>query len=154
MSASNRPTLGSSMRALRIRHGLTLKEMSSRTGIPFSTLAKVEHDRLTLTYDKLQTISERLNIPMADMFAEPGNEARAAPNGRRSVATLSNALQIVTPNYDYNYFAPELRDKDMIPIFAHLKAKSLAEFGPLLRHGGQEFLLRHRGLGGGAYGIL
>jgi len=36
--------------------------MSGRTDIPVSTLSKVEHDRLTLTYDKLVQLSQRLNI--------------------------------------------------------------------------------------------
>lgn len=46
------PTLGSLMRGLRTRNRWTLKEMSAHSGIPVSTLSKVEHDRLTLTYDK------------------------------------------------------------------------------------------------------
>lgn len=140
MASSPTPTLGSLMRALRTRHGLTLMQMSTITGIPFSTLAKVEHDRLTLTYDKLQTVSERLNVRMADLFAEPESSAPAVANSRRSVATLANALSVVTLNYDYYYLSAELRQKDMIPIVSRVKAKSLAEFGEMVRHEGQEFL--------------
>lgn len=135
-----RPTLGSVMRALRARLGLTLKEMSLRTGVPFSTLSKVEHDRLTLTYDKLQAISERLNIPLSALFAAAETTPTPAPNGRRSVATRSTALSVTTANYDYFYLSPELRNKDMIPILSRVKAKSLGEFGPLIRHEGEEFL--------------
>ncbi len=133
-------TLGSLMRDLRNRHGLTLRQMSTITGIPFSTLAKVEHDRLTLTFDKLQMVSERLNIRMADLFAEPDIAAPAIANSRRSIATLANALSVATANYDYHYLSPELRQKDMIPIVSRVKARSLAEFGDLVRHDGQEFL--------------
>ena len=56
------PTLGSVMRSLRTRNAWTLKEMSERVDIPVSTLSKVEHDRLTLTYDKLQQLSRRLGL--------------------------------------------------------------------------------------------
>ena len=45
--------------------------MSERTGIPVSTLSKIEHDRLTLTYDRLLQLSERLNMRLSDLFAEP-----------------------------------------------------------------------------------
>ncbi len=135
-----RATLGSLMRDLRNRHGLTLKQMSTITGIPFSTLAKVEHDRLTLTFDKLQMVSERLNIRMADLFAEPDAAPPAIANSRRSIATLADALSVATANYDYHYLSPELRQKDMIPIVSRVKARSLAEFGDLVRHDGQEFL--------------
>ena len=133
-----KPTLGSRMRALRLRYGLTLKEMSERAGLPFSTLAKVEHDRLTLTYDKLQAISERLGIRMSDLFAE--DEVAAVANGRRSIGTLASALPVSTPNYDYYYLSPELRQKDMIPVLGRLKARSIEAFGPMLRHDGQEFV--------------
>ena len=140
MSSAQMPTLGSLMRALRNRQGLTLKQMSTITGIPFSTLAKVEHDRLTLTYDKLQTVSDRLNVRMAELFAEPEDSAPVVANSRRSVATLSTALPVATPNYDYYYLSPELRQKDMIPIVSRVKARSLDEFGEMIRHDGQEFL--------------
>ncbi len=135
-----KPTLGSQMRALRARLGLTLRQMSERTGLPFSTLAKVEQERLTLTYDKLLMLSERLNIRMSDLFAEQEVQPLAVANSRRSIATPANALTVSTPNYDYHYLASELRQKDMIPIFTRLKARSLAEFGELVRHDGQEFL--------------
>src|SRR5688572_27853280 len=69
-SKPRRPTLGSLLRGLRLRNHWTLKEMSERTGIPLSTLAKVEHDRLTLTYDKLLQLSQRLNLRMSDLFSE------------------------------------------------------------------------------------
>jgi transcriptional regulator with XRE-family HTH domain len=139
-TAATRPTLGSQMRALRARLGLTLKEMSARTGLPFSTLSKVEHDRLTLTYDKLLMISERLNIRMSELFAEPKEESGAVANSRRSIGTVTAALPVTTPNYDYFYLSPELRQKDMIPIFTRVKARSIAEFGAMVRHDGQEFL--------------
>jgi len=134
------------MRALRARHGLTLKEMSIRTGVPFSTLSKVEHDRLTLTYDKLQMIADKLNIRISELFAEPDGAPLPVANSRRSVANLNNALLITTPNYDYYYLSPELRRKEMIPIVSRVKARSLEEFGALVRHEGQEFIYVVEGL--------
>jgi transcriptional regulator with XRE-family HTH domain len=114
--------------------------MSARTGVPFSTLSKVEHDRLTLSYDKLQQISERLGIRMSELFSEPDNTSKPSANSRRSVGTLNTALQISTPQYDYYYMSPELRDKDMIPMISRLKATSLEEFGELSRHAGEEYV--------------
>lgn len=136
---SAKPTLGSLMRALRARNGWTLKEMSDRTGIPFSTLSKVEHDRLTLTYDKLLQLSERLHIRMSDLFAEPDSAATPVM-ARRSVGTLEGAVQVSTRNYDYYYLCPELRRKRMIPLVTRIRAKSLADFGELVRHAGEEFI--------------
>ena len=139
-SNAARLTLGSRMRELRASYGLTLKEMSKRVGLPVSTLAKVEHDRLTLTYDKLQAISEKLDIRMSELFSEQDEAGEARANGRRSIGTRASALSVSTPNYDYFYLSPELRRKDMIPVLARLKARSLAEFGEMVRHDGQEFV--------------
>ncbi len=139
MTAQDKPTLGSLMRSLRARYGLTLKEMSERIGVPFSTLAKVEHDRLTLTFDKLQTIGDRLGLRMSELLANSQDAPPAYANSRRSVATLASALPVKTLNYDHFYLSPELRQKDMIPIYTRLRARSLEEFGDMVRHNGQEF---------------
>lgn len=133
-------TLGGLLRALRARNGWTLKEMSERTGIPLSTLSKVEHDRLTLTYDKLQQMGERLNLPMSELFAEPDTEREPTVTARRSVGRLDTALRVTTHNYDYYFLCPELRRKRMIPILTRIRAKSLEEFGDLVHHSGEEYV--------------
>jgi transcriptional regulator with XRE-family HTH domain len=127
------------MRGLRNRFGWTLKEMSEHSGIPLSTLSKVEHDRLTLTYDKVQQVSQRLKVPMSELFAaaaEPVREPRVT--GRRSLGRIEDSVRVTTPNYDYFYLNTELRRKRMIPIITRIRAKSLEEFGELVRHEGEE----------------
>src|SRR5215471_10926591 len=109
------PTLGSLLRGLRARNGWTLKQMSERVEIPVSTLSKVEHDRLTLTYDKLLQLSQRLNIRMSELFAEADNSPEPAVTARRSLGRLEDAVEVTTPNYAYYYLCPELRRKRMIP---------------------------------------
>ncbi len=132
------PTIGGLLRGLRARNGWTLKEMSARSGIPLSTLSKVEHDRLTLTYDKLQMLSQRLNMPMSELFAEPNDKPEPAVTARRSIGRVADAVRVNTPNYDYYYLCPELRRKRMIPVLGRVRAKSLEEFGELIRHPGEE----------------
>ena len=134
------PTLGSLLRALRARNGWTLKEMSERIAIPVSTLSKVEHDRLTLSYDKLLQLSQRLNIRMSELFADPEVEAEAPVTARRSIGTRDDAVRVNTKNYDYYYLCAELRRKRMIPVYTRIRAKSLEEFGELVRHSGEEFI--------------
>lgn len=137
---SKSPTLGRVMRDIRKRKGWTLKEMSAKTGIPVSTLSKVEHDRLTLTYDKLQQVSHRLDIRMSDLFAEDREENVPPVTARRSIATMDNAVQVTTHNYDYHYLCTDLRKKRMIPIVTRIRARSASEFGDLVRHHGEEFI--------------
>jgi transcriptional regulator with XRE-family HTH domain len=137
---STQPTLGALLRGLRNRNRWTLKDMSERSGIPISTLSKVEHDRLTLTYDKLLQLSRRLNIRMSELFAENDTTAESAVTARRSIGDLKQSVRVKTANYDYYYLCTELRRKRMIPILTRIRAKSVEEFGDLVRHPGEEFI--------------
>tara|TARA_B100001179_G_scaffold185404_1_gene141159 strand:+ start:779 stop:1414 length:636 start_codon:yes stop_codon:yes gene_type:complete len=139
-ATNNRPTLADVIRGIRSRNGWTLKEMSVKCGIPVSTLSKVEHGRLTLTYDKLQQVSDRLDLRMSDLFAEEEDDASTKVTGRRSIGTMENAVQITTDNYDYHYLCTDLRQKRMIPIVTRIRAQSAKEFGDLVTHHGEEFI--------------
>lgn len=137
---AGQPTLGKLLRALRARNGWTLREMSDRSGIPVSTLSKVEHDRLTLSYDKLQQLSQRLGMRMSELFAESGEGPEAPVTARRSIGRVDRAIQVTTPNYDYHYLCPELRRKRMIPVLTNIRAKTVEAFGDLVRHSGEEYI--------------
>ena len=139
------PTLGTLLRGVRVREGWTLKEMSAKSGIPVSTLSKIEHDRLTLTYDKLLSLARRLGLRMSELFAEASEESVQPVTARRSLGDLSRSVRVETPNYDYHYLCTELRRKRMIPAITKIRARSTDEFGDLVRHSGEEFLYVLRG---------
>ncbi|MCE3284333.1 MAG: family transcriptional regulator [Steroidobacteraceae bacterium] len=136
-------TLGALIRALRQRHGWTLRQMSEKVGIPLSTLAKVESDKLSLTYDKLQQLTTRLGMTMAEFLAQD-ESARGATGpvvtARRSLASDETSIRVETPNYDYQYLCADLREKRMVPILARIRAHDLGEFGELVHHQGEEFI--------------
>jgi transcriptional regulator with XRE-family HTH domain len=125
---------------MRSREGWTLKEMSVKTGIPVSTLSKIEHDRLTLTYDKLQSLGQRLGLRMSELFAEADAEPVQSVTARRSLGDVARSVRVETPNYDYYYLCTELRRKRMIPVVTKIRARSAEQFGELVRHSGEEFL--------------
>jgi transcriptional regulator with XRE-family HTH domain len=140
---SDAPTLGSFLRRLRGQEGWTLKQMSERTGIPVSTLSKIEHNRLTLSYDKLLQLAQKLGLRMSELFAEssePADPQQQPVTARRSVGKLDRAVRVETANYDYFYMNTELRRKRMIPIVTKIRARTVAEFGELVRHSGEEFI--------------
>lgn len=138
-------TLGALLRGLRHREGWTLKEMSAKSGIPFSTLSKIEHDRLTLSYDKLQQLSQRLGMRMSELFAEETGDPSPAVTARRSLGDLDKSVRVKTPNYDYYYLCTELRRKRMVPVITKIRANSREEFGELVRHDGEEFIFVLKG---------
>ncbi len=135
---SNSPSLGSFVRRIRKERQWTLAKMSEACGIPLSTLAKIENDKLTLTYDKLQRFSASLGVSLGALFADP-QRGDGLVTARRSVAKLENAIRVATPNYIYNYLCSDLRKRRMIPIHVEITAKTLADFGDLVQHDGEEF---------------
>lgn len=72
----------------------------------------------------------------------PASIAAAEPavTARRSIGLVVDAVRVNTRNYDYYYLCAELRRKRMIPIFTRIRAKSLKEFGKLVRHPGEEYI--------------
>lgn len=142
---TSRPTLGTLLRSIRRRQGWTVNEMAERSGIPVSTLSKIEHDRLTLSYDKLLNLSDRLGLPISEFFAESvtpksPQQVENKFTARRSLGDVEHAIRVETENYDYYYLCTDLRRKRMIPVVTRVRAKTQEEFGELVRHPGEEFI--------------
>jgi transcriptional regulator with XRE-family HTH domain len=141
--ANEERTLGCLIRLLRQQKGWTLRDMSKKVGIPLSTLGKVEADKLSLSYDKLQQFTSRLGLTMAEFLAhESLDAASSAPiiTARRSLSGNGNSIQVTTANYDYEYLCADLREKRMVPIITRIRAHNIAEFGEPIRHQGEEFI--------------
>jgi mannose-6-phosphate isomerase class I len=93
-----------------------------------------------LTYDKLAQLSEKLDIRIADLFAEADASSDPGVTGRRSIGRMAEAVRVETQNYDYYYLCTDLRRKRMVPILTRIRAKSLGEFGDLISHAGEEYI--------------
>jgi transcriptional regulator with XRE-family HTH domain len=138
---------GELLRALRQKNGWTLRDVSERTGLTVSTLSKVEHGKMSLTYDKMMRIATGLGIDIGVLFAAPTgqpDDARARPRpagGRRSITRRGEGRLIESRNFIQQYPAAELLHKQLVPIIVEVKARSRAEFGQLLGHAGEEFVL-------------
>ncbi|MBN8245711.1 helix-turn-helix transcriptional regulator [Nitratireductor aquimarinus] len=137
------PRLGDCLRSLRRKHGWTLQDVSTLTGVAVSTLSKVENDQMSLSYDKLLQVCEGLGIHVTELLS--GSGKGPSPRTRRSVTQPANTLRQLTRNYDYYYLATDLVRKRMVPIRAFARARSLEQFGPLTRHAGEEFLMVLKG---------
>ncbi len=118
--------------------------MSEKVGIPLSTLAKVEANTLSMTYDKLQQFASRLGMTMTALLAQAEAPATGAAakivTARRSLSGNANSIQVATPNYDYEYLCADLREKRMVPIIARIRAHDIMQFGQLVQHQGEEFI--------------
>ncbi len=130
---------GAMLKKLRIQRGWTLKEVSLRTGYPVSTLSKIENDRVSLTYDKLTRIAAGLEVDFSSLFGAQEAAPETVLQGRRSIARAGEGRSIESKNYLHLYPATELLHKRLIPIIVDIRARSLEEFGELVRHSGEEY---------------
>jgi transcriptional regulator with XRE-family HTH domain len=142
MNDSRNSRLGSALKALRQRKGWTLTEMSKRTGFSITTLSRVENNHASLTYDKLDQLCERLGIDISELFAPASGAGDGVGNitGRRSINRLGEGHLVPTRNYEYRYLSTDVMQKKFIPILGQPNARSLEEFGDLVRHSGEEFV--------------
>lgn len=141
MAEDIRERPGAGIKALRRRMDLTLAQVSQTTGIPVSTLSRIENDQACPTYDHLVRLSEGLHVDIADLFSAMKAAAPAAvPMGRRSINRLGAGQVMETQHHLLRYLSAELTDKQFTPILADVTARSLEEHGPLLYHAGEEFL--------------
>jgi len=134
-------SLGDILRDIRSRNHWTLAEVSAMTGLAVSTLSKVENNQMQLTYDRLIQLAQGIGVDIAELFG-----AVATPDelsnvmGRRTFTKSGDGRSIITQNYDYLYICTEIYKKAMVPILAVAHARTLEEFGPLIRHKGEEFI--------------
>lgn len=131
---------GRVLKALRRQRGWTLAEVGRRTGLPTSTVSKIENDKMSLTFDKLSRLSSGLQVDISTLFnGGAGEDGLQGATGRRGITRAGEGKAIETKNYSHLYPAWDLLNKRIIPIVAELHARSLEEFGELIRHPGEEY---------------
>jgi transcriptional regulator with XRE-family HTH domain len=134
------PAPSRAIRDARIAKGLSLRALSARAGLPYSTLSKLENGKMALTYDKLIRLAQALNVDIRDILASPDQPAAPVAVGRRSVTRAGEGLDADSEKHMHHYPAAELLGKMMIPIIIDVQARSVDELGGLVRHGGEEYL--------------
>jgi transcriptional regulator with XRE-family HTH domain len=134
------PAPSRAIRDARISQGLSLRALSARAGLPYSTLSKLENGKMALTYDKLIRLAQALNVDIKDIIANA--EARDAPVavGRRSVTRAGEGVDADSEKHLHHYPAADLLGKMMTPIVIDVQARSVDELGGLVRHSGEEYL--------------
>jgi transcriptional regulator with XRE-family HTH domain len=134
---------GEAIRTLRNRLGLTLKSVSERTGMAVSTLSKLEKGHISLSYDKLMTLSQAFGVDMAELLGPSTSAPATGGNGRRVIQRAGEGYDVETRSYKQKYLATDLLNKLGTPLIAESRIRTLdefvEEFGGLIHHQGEEF---------------
>ena len=139
-SSDELPAPSRALRQARINQGLSLRALSARAGLPYSTLSKLENGKMALTYDKMIRLAQALNVDLKDILADAEQPASPVAVGRRSVTRSGQELDADSEKHVHHYPAADLLGKMMIPIIIDVQARSIEELGGLVRHAGEEYL--------------
>jgi transcriptional regulator with XRE-family HTH domain len=131
---------GAALRAYRRKQGWTLAEVCQKTGLPVSTLSRIETDQISPTYDQLSKLSVGLCIDMAQLLSGNMDDAKPLQTARRSVNRAGDGQILDTPMQSLRYLSVDLTNKQFAPIIGEIKAHSLEEAGEFHRHHGEEFI--------------
>jgi transcriptional regulator with XRE-family HTH domain len=143
VSSDSTDGLGRRLKRWRQLHGLRISDVGARTGLAVSTISKVENGAMSLTYDKLLQLAKGLSIDIAELFEDTRSvETPQRPiTARRSVSKPSKEHYVNAGFYEYWYLNTDLLQKMMTPMMGQVHARTLEEFGDLIRHPGEEFLM-------------
>lgn len=143
MDSHLKSKIGQQIRRHRRAKGLSLQDLSKRTGISISTLSKLENNLVELSYTRMIAISEGLGVNLTELVAV-GQAAEPTPpvvTARRSLTPVGAGAITEARNYTYEYLNTDISKKHMIPALAVVKPRSLAEYGAFARHRGEEFII-------------
>ena len=132
---------GAALKALRQRERWTLSQVAERTGLPISTLSRLENGKMAMTYEKLVHICTGLGLDMNVLIGSTAITPTPVQGGfRRCIARAGDGQSVETPTGNYLYVAAELLNKIVTPIIGDVTARSIDEYEEFLHHPGEEYL--------------
>jgi|JI10StandDraft_1071094.scaffolds.fasta_scaffold55731_4 transcriptional regulator with XRE-family HTH domain len=112
---------GVAVRKLRVAKGWTLQELSDKSGVPLSTLSKLELGQSSLTYDKILRICAALDIDPGLSILQQAS-ATPAPSARRVVVRKGEGESFSYGEHAAKVGGQDLLSKSFTPITLTLHA--------------------------------
>ena len=131
-------SLGDRIRRVREMRGLTIKDLSSRTGIDIDILERTESSEMIPALGQLARLGRALDMKMG-YFISPGidNPMTVVHKDERRPISRYGETKSMQYGYFYESLAPEKADRLMEPFIVTLVPTDTEEFSI---HDGQEFL--------------
>jgi len=122
--------IGSSIKQLRLRHGLTQQELATRCDLSKGFISQVESDQTSPSFATLVDLLEALGTTVRDFFSEP--EPERIVFGPDDIFESADEAGVVT-----HWLVPNSQANDMEPILIDLPPRTATpEDAP---HAGEEF---------------
>ncbi len=131
---------GAAIRKLRLARGWSLATLSDASGVPISTLSRVELGQNALNYDKLMRLCRALEVDLEGLVTREA-ETQPAASGRRSVVRAGDGPPARVGGNTGRRAAADLLTKALSPILIDVTARDLDAHGPLAVHTGEAYAL-------------
>lgn len=128
---------GAAIRKLRQARGWNLSTLSERSGVPVSTLSRMELGQNGLSNDKLVRLCRALDVDVEGLV----REAQAPPvvSGRRAVVRAGDGPSVRVGGNTGRRGGADLLAKSLSPVVVLVTAGSLEAHGPLASHPGEAY---------------
>lgn len=111
---------GVAVRKLRLAKGWTLQELADKSGVPLSTLSKLELGQSSLTYDKILRICNALDIDPGLSILQQASTT-PSPSARRAVIRKGEGELLPFGDHHAKVGAQDLLSKSFTPILLTLQ---------------------------------
>lgn len=134
----HRQKLGKNLRAIRKLHNWSLSDINKLTGIPLSSLSKVENGQASLTFEKIVLLTERLGIEFEDLVKP---ERKNLPRASRSITRDGKGPRLSVGGLQFEFLSGELTASKSIAFRVSVTVpRDDANIPAFNHHSGEEFV--------------
>ena len=105
-------SIGQKVKALRKKHKLTQVELGAKIGVSGATVTRYENGNITLKYDTLKKIAEKLNEPLSELLTDGQLEWRKEEHGKQGLQFILESMYDNVTRYDHHTV-----DSDGVPEY-------------------------------------
>jgi len=144
MRAHDTARTGAAVRKLRLARGWTLAELSRETGVPLSTLSRLELGQNALKYEILMRVCRAMEVDVQGLVAREA-ETMSVASGRRSIARGDQGRPVRIGGNVGRLAGEDLIERSLTPIVVDVAAQSLDAHGPFVTLSSEAHLLVLKG---------
>ncbi len=131
---------GAAIRKLRLARGWSLAQLGEASGIPISTLSRVELGQNALNYDKLMRLCRALDVDLEGLVTREA-ETQPVASGRRSVIRAGDGPPMRIGGNTGRRGGADLLAKSLTPVILDVTAANLDAHGGFVTHAGEAYVL-------------
>lgn len=129
-------TIGAKVKKLRLKHKLTLKDLSEKSGLSTGYLSQLERGITTIAVDQLLKISEILGVNINYFFPKTTVEKSVEP----VIRTYNQQVLRIFNQCIYKNLSTNPEDKQMMPKLIEIMPSTNQEHLDSYPHQGEEFI--------------